>query len=84
MPCFIFIEQNLHAIGTTEAAAVRNAARASAANDYAPPFNASHHSVTVADATRGAYEAVRDAHGSLAEVEFDRANRRWRKISRPA
>jgi hypothetical protein len=83
MPCFIFIDQNLHAIGTTEAAALRRAWVQSAANGI-ERFDASHHSVTVADATRGAYEAVRDAHGSLAEVEFDRANRRWRKISRPA
>ena len=64
---FVFVREHLHAVGTTRAAALRNAERDG-------EFDAAHHDVCICEATRGAYAEVRSVAraGTLGRVEFDR------------
>lgn len=87
MSCtFIFVREHLLAVGTTRAAAIRNAARAhdesweaavdaGQVSEYAtkpPAFNPRHHDVRIEEATRGAYEEVQAQHGDIGRAEFNR------------
>ncbi len=82
---FVFVREHLHAVGTTRAAALRNAARAhedswaagidaDQISEHATfvPFNHRHHDVRIEEATRGAYQHVVSEGCGLGRVEFDR------------
>ena len=67
MSCtFIFVREHLHAIGTTRAAAIRNARREA-------EFDPTHHDVTIIEATRGAYDEVQSVAraGTLGRAVYD-------------
>lgn len=71
MSCtFIFVREHLHAIGTTRAAAIRDAEKRT--SDEAGPFDPRHHDVRIEEATYGAYLAAKVAHdGTTGAAEWN-------------
>jgi hypothetical protein len=71
MSCtFIFVNGNLHGLGTTRKAAIRDAEKRT--SDEAGPFDPRHHDVRIEEATYGAYLAAKVAHdGSTGAAEWN-------------